>query len=395
MSEVNLGRVQGGSIFFSTASSGTSIAKSTLTPTGLIPLIGDCVVFPNGDLRIITSVSDMNVTCGSVAASIKGKNGINGRSVYFVNADIMTDTSEGQIAKANVVDFDENGYVEGSIFIGQNGYFADGGAINGDNITVTGIGKSFNGIKGLSLNINGTTKTFNGSADVALGSLYAPTTAGSSGQIPVSQGAGAPVMKTLPLQYFGRDTSSATSFTKTVTIDGFPNTYVDGMCVTIYFEHDLSSLPNANYPSIQINDLFAKTVYDKYGNHVNKNAIYQWAAGSYVTFVYSAENDCFTAIRGMTGSFVFGTTTNSGTLGSTVGDKIFTIYGEELKQRGRISVYAGGGSLPSDIAFVQGQAGYWGKQVLCATAFIPNGYSAGIYVENMQTMNYTIRYLDY
>ena len=33
MSEVNLGRVQGGGIFYSTASSGTSIAKSTLTPS--------------------------------------------------------------------------------------------------------------------------------------------------------------------------------------------------------------------------------------------------------------------------------------------------------------------------------------------------------------------------
>ena len=57
MSEINLGRVQGGGIFYSTASSGTSIAKSTLTPMGLVPLVGDCVVFPNGDLRKITAVS--------------------------------------------------------------------------------------------------------------------------------------------------------------------------------------------------------------------------------------------------------------------------------------------------------------------------------------------------
>ena len=75
MSEVNLGRVQGGGIFYSTASSGTSIVKSTLTPTGLVPLVGDCVVFPNGDLRKITAVSGTNVTCGSVAANFKGDKG--------------------------------------------------------------------------------------------------------------------------------------------------------------------------------------------------------------------------------------------------------------------------------------------------------------------------------
>lgn len=75
MSEVNLGRVQGGGIFYSTASSATSITKSTLTPTGLAPLVGDSVVFPNGDLRKITAVSGDNITCGSVAANFKGDKG--------------------------------------------------------------------------------------------------------------------------------------------------------------------------------------------------------------------------------------------------------------------------------------------------------------------------------
>ena len=78
MSEINLGRVQGGGIFYSTASSGTSIAKSTLTPTGLVPLVGDCVVFSNGDMRKITAVSSTNVTCGSVSANFKGDKGDTG-----------------------------------------------------------------------------------------------------------------------------------------------------------------------------------------------------------------------------------------------------------------------------------------------------------------------------
>ena len=84
MSEINLGRVQGGGIFYSTASSGTSIAKSTLTPMGLVPLVGDCVVFPNGDLRKITAVSGTNVTCGSVSANFKGDKGDTGTTSSIV-----------------------------------------------------------------------------------------------------------------------------------------------------------------------------------------------------------------------------------------------------------------------------------------------------------------------
>lgn len=277
-----------------------------------------------------------------------------------------------------------------TVVVGDTTTIYDGSSSQTVNVPVAGIQGT------LSATINGSAKTYNGSADVALGSIYAPTAAGSSGQIPVSQGAGALVMTTLPLQYFGRDTSSATSLTKTVTIDGFPDAYVDGLCVTIYFENALSSLANSSYPSIRINDLPAKTVYDKYGNRVNKNAIYQWAAGSYVTFVYNASQNRFIAISGMKGSFVFGTTTTSGSLGNADGDKIFTIYGLEDAQYGRISVYASGSpGLSADIAYVTGEYNAWGQQYLCATAHIPNGYSAGIFTERMQTLNYSIKYLDY
>ena len=105
MSEVNLGRVQGGGIFYSTASSGTSIAKSTLTPTGLVPLVGDCVVFSNGDLRKITAVSSTNVTCGSVSANFKGDKGDTGTTSSIVKTAAEWE-SQNPVLGAGVFGFD-------------------------------------------------------------------------------------------------------------------------------------------------------------------------------------------------------------------------------------------------------------------------------------------------
>lgn len=112
MSEVNLGRVQGGGIFYSTASSGTSVAKSTLTPTGLVPLIGDCVVFPNGDLRKITATSGDNITCGSVAANFKGDKGDTGTTSSIVKTAAEWE-SQNPVLGAGVFGYDStNGIVK-------------------------------------------------------------------------------------------------------------------------------------------------------------------------------------------------------------------------------------------------------------------------------------------
>lgn len=105
MSEVNLGRVQGGGIFYSTASSATSITKSTLTPTGLAPLVGDSVVFPNGDLRKITAVSGDNITCGSVAANFKGDKGDTGTTSSIVKTAAEWE-SQNPVLGAGVFGFD-------------------------------------------------------------------------------------------------------------------------------------------------------------------------------------------------------------------------------------------------------------------------------------------------
>lgn len=75
---VNLGRVQGGGMFYSSATSGTSIAKTTLSPAGLEPLVGDSILFANGDVRTITAKDTNNVTLSDVKANYKGVQGETG-----------------------------------------------------------------------------------------------------------------------------------------------------------------------------------------------------------------------------------------------------------------------------------------------------------------------------
>lgn len=78
MSELNLGRVQGAGFYYSTAASGTLIEMATVTPTDVAPLVGDLIIFPNGDLRTVTAVSSLAVTCSAVVGSLKGVQGDQG-----------------------------------------------------------------------------------------------------------------------------------------------------------------------------------------------------------------------------------------------------------------------------------------------------------------------------
>lgn len=89
MGVTNLGRVQGGSVFYTTTQSGTSIANSTITPTNIVPLLGDSVLFPNGDIRKITAVADSVVTCGEVSTNIKGVQGEKGDTGAGSNPNLL------------------------------------------------------------------------------------------------------------------------------------------------------------------------------------------------------------------------------------------------------------------------------------------------------------------
>ena len=73
--KTNLGRVQGGSVFFSVAQSEKNVKRETLTPANILPLVGDAIFFANGDIRQIESLETTTVTCGDVVAVIQGAQG--------------------------------------------------------------------------------------------------------------------------------------------------------------------------------------------------------------------------------------------------------------------------------------------------------------------------------
>ena len=69
---------QGKSVFYSTAPSGTSIGAPSLMTDTISPLVGDIMIFSNGDIRAVTAVDFDLITCGNVLASIEGPKGDTG-----------------------------------------------------------------------------------------------------------------------------------------------------------------------------------------------------------------------------------------------------------------------------------------------------------------------------
>ena len=78
MASTNLGRVRGAGMFTTTAASGTSVALTTISPTNISPLVGDAIMFPNGDIRLVTAKSETTITCGEVVTNITGPQGQQG-----------------------------------------------------------------------------------------------------------------------------------------------------------------------------------------------------------------------------------------------------------------------------------------------------------------------------
>lgn len=78
MAMTNLGRVQGAGHFLTTTASGTGVQITTIKPTNIKPLVGDSILFPNGDIRSITAINTTTATCGEVVINIKGATGAQG-----------------------------------------------------------------------------------------------------------------------------------------------------------------------------------------------------------------------------------------------------------------------------------------------------------------------------
>lgn len=105
MVDTNLGRVQGASVFKTTASSSTAINISTLTPSNIRPLPGDGVLFPNGDLRAVISKTTTVATLGNVLFSLKGADGgtgLEGLGIWYTSATVNTSTTSILISSITI-----------------------------------------------------------------------------------------------------------------------------------------------------------------------------------------------------------------------------------------------------------------------------------------------------
>ena len=82
---------QGKSVFYSTAPSGTSIGAPSLMTDTIAPLVGDIMLFSNGDIRAVTAVDFDLFTCGEVLANIKGPKGDTGATGVGVKSISITE----------------------------------------------------------------------------------------------------------------------------------------------------------------------------------------------------------------------------------------------------------------------------------------------------------------
>ena len=105
--QTKLGRVQGASLFTTTAQaySGADyqyVSRSDLNPspeTGIKPMVGDCIIFANGIVGTVANVqSSSTIGCKTNLFSLKGKDGLNITKVEQTT----TSTQSGGI---NVVTF--------------------------------------------------------------------------------------------------------------------------------------------------------------------------------------------------------------------------------------------------------------------------------------------------
>lgn len=128
--------------------------------------------------------------------------------------------------------------------------------------------------------------TLNGSATTSP-SFYAPTSAGTAGQVLVSNGSGAPKWESLDIsssgstscnQYYGTCSTGSSTTAKVVVCTGF--TLTTGARISVKF----TNYNTATSPTLNVNSTGAKAIKE-YGTTASYMT-YRWASGGVVGFVY-------------------------------------------------------------------------------------------------------------
>src|SRR5699024_2132765 len=77
---------------------------TTISPTNISPLVGDAIMFPNGDIRLVTAKSETTITCGEVVTNITGPqgdgtvvqiNGVNQTTMNFISTESTMESPAG------------------------------------------------------------------------------------------------------------------------------------------------------------------------------------------------------------------------------------------------------------------------------------------------------------
>ena len=130
--QTKLGRVQGASVFTTTAQaySGAEyqyVSRNDISPspdTGIKPMVGDCIIFSNGVVGTVSNVqSSATIGCKTNLFSLKGKDGLN---IIKIEQTTTSNESEG----TNVVTFTLS---DGSTHNVQIKNGKDGGGAGGTN----------------------------------------------------------------------------------------------------------------------------------------------------------------------------------------------------------------------------------------------------------------------
>ena len=90
MALTKLGRVQGGSVFTASIQSTNSVAIANVQPADITPMVGDSILFIDGDIRQIINVSASLITCGDIIAKITGASAGFGSPIATVDNGVGT-----------------------------------------------------------------------------------------------------------------------------------------------------------------------------------------------------------------------------------------------------------------------------------------------------------------